>query len=45
MKQLDDSVPAQGRGGKSALTTQSIAARDGGFGKLGGRLRAERENP
>jgi hypothetical protein len=45
MKQLDDSVPAHGRAGKSALTTHSIAARDGGAGRLGGRLRVVRGNP
>ncbi|CAB3783243.1 hypothetical protein LMG27177_01453 [Paraburkholderia fynbosensis] len=45
MKQLDDSVPAHGRARKSALTTPSIAPRDGSAGLLGGRFGAERGNP
>ncbi|MEA3087251.1 MAG: hypothetical protein QOC89_4948 [Paraburkholderia sp.] len=45
MKQLSDSVPARDRTAKSALTTHSIAARDGGKDTQDGRVALQRGNP
>ncbi|MFL9907974.1 hypothetical protein [Paraburkholderia sp. RL17-337-BIB-A] len=45
MKQLSDSVPARAHEAKSALTTYSIAARDGGKCMRDGRAAPQRGNP